>query len=243
MLFPLDILAGNVYSQPKEVSVNLKNVTIRQAISEIEKRSEYLFLITEDAEKYLNRNVNLSAENESINIILDKLLQNTSVKYQVVERQVLVYAGNEKPDTGSIVTGQQKPVRITVKGTVTDNKNRPLAGVAIRVKGTNRGVASDDNGNYEIPDVLPEDILEVTCIGMKSEFYSVRNRTMVNIVMQEDAAFLEEMVVTGYQTIPKERSTGAYSILSSDKLRQKPTANISNILNGLVPGLTVENSS
>ena len=94
LLFFLSVFvvnAENLYPQQKELSLNLKNVTLQKAIAEIEKSSDYVFLITDEAGRELNKRTTLRVTNESIHSILEKMLKGTSLGYSVVERQVSLY--------------------------------------------------------------------------------------------------------------------------------------------------------
>lgn len=65
------------------------------------------------------------------------------------------------------------------------------------------------------------------------------DKEFIEVVLEEDREALADVVVTGYQTIAKERATGAYSIVDEETLKKKPTSNLAQALVGLVPGLTV----
>lgn len=76
-------------------------------------------------------------------------------------------------------------------------------------------------------------------VGMKKQEIPVTDKEFIEVVLEEDREALADVVVTGYQTIAKERATGAYSIVDEETLRKKPTSNLAQALIGLVPGLTV----
>ena len=82
------LTAENVYTQQKELSLELRNVNIIKAISEIEKKSDYVFLITDEARTELKKKISVSVNRESIQDILGTILKGTDLGYSVVERQV-----------------------------------------------------------------------------------------------------------------------------------------------------------
>lgn len=122
-----------------------------------------------------------------------------------------------------------------VTGKVSDADGNPLAGVTVIVKGTNRGTTTDAQGNYQIK-VDAKDALTFSYIGYADYEENVGTKTSVNVAMNEASEQLEQVVVTGYQTISKERATGSFDIISADQI-EKPTGNIASRLVGAAAGL------
>lgn len=122
-----------------------------------------------------------------------------------------------------------------VTGKVSDANGDPLAGVTVIVKGTNRGTTTDAQGNYQIK-ADAKDALTFSYIGYADYEESVGQKTRVNVAMNEAAEQVEQVVVTGYQTISKERATGSFDIISAAQI-EKPTGNIASRLIGAAAGL------
>lgn len=122
-----------------------------------------------------------------------------------------------------------------VTGKVSDANGDPLAGVTVIVKGTNRGTTTDAKGNYQIK-VDAKDALTFSYIGYADYEENVGAKTHMNVAMSEASEQLEQVVVTGYQTISKERATGSFDIISADQI-EKPTGNIASRLIGAAAGL------
>lgn len=229
------------HSQQKEISVHLQDVTIHQAFSEIEKSSDYVFLVADNASSELNRRVNLNRNKETIHQILDALFHNTDLGYHVIDRQISIYRKEHRTTT----VKQQAPKGITVKGRVTDKQNEPLPGVSILIKGSTQGVATDMDGHFILSDLAPNAILEVSYVGMKPFSIAVNGRTDIAIVMEDDEAMLGEVVVTGYQTLSKERATGSFTQVKQDKLDllQLGATSVRQGLAGAIPGVFVGKST
>lgn len=122
-----------------------------------------------------------------------------------------------------------------VTGKVSDANGDPLAGVTVIVKGKNRGTTTDAQGNYRIS-VDAADALTFSYIGYTDYEESVGAKSQMNISMEEAAEQVEQVVVTGYQTISKERATGSFDIISAEQI-EKPTGNIASRLIGAAAGL------
>ena len=139
-----------------------------------------------------------------------------------------------------IILQQKKVEERIVKGVVIDGQGIPLPGATIVLKGTTSGVVSDSVGRFEIK--LPEKgvhVLVFSFVGMKKQEIPLSGKEFIEVVLEEDNENLDDVVVTGYQTISKERATGAYSIVDAETLGRKPTSNLAQALVGLVSGLSV----
>ena len=134
--------------------------------------------------------------------------------------------------------------QVQVSGVVTDAADgQPLPGVSVVVKGTNVSTSTDANGRYTI-NVAGDATLVFTFIGMKTQEEAVDGRSTINVTLEVEARRLEDVVVLGYGTGKKISSiVGSVSHVSSEKLGEKPVANITDALQGRVAGLLVLSSS
>src|SRR5690606_13330803 len=131
-------------------------------------------------------------------------------------------------------------VSITVSGTVTSLADgQSLPGVTVVVKGTNTGSVTDIDGKYTIEVPNATDVLVFSSIGYLAQEVPVNNRSLINIIMEEDIANLEEVVVVGYGTQRKSDLTGAVASIKSDKLLDRQAFSVSQALQGRLPGVDV----
>jgi TonB-linked SusC/RagA family outer membrane protein len=132
---------------------------------------------------------------------------------------------------------------VQVSGVVTDADGQPLPGVSVVVKGTNVTVATDANGRYTIG-VTSDATLVFSSIGMKTQEEAVAGRTTINVVLETGTVRLDDVVVIGYGTGRTLGSTvGTVAKVSSEKLVNKPSANVVDALQGKVAGLQIYTSS
>ncbi|WP_423997951.1 SusC/RagA family TonB-linked outer membrane protein [Maribacter sp. IgM3_T14_3] len=131
----------------------------------------------------------------------------------------------------------------TVSGTVTDQAGLPLPGVNIVVEGTTTGTQSDFDGNFSISASQGQTLL-FTYIGQKAVRQAVGASSTVNVVMQEDAQALEEVVVTA-QGIKKEKQALGYAVAEVDKeqLEQRAEGDVGRILTGKASGVNITSQS
>lgn len=126
---------------------------------------------------------------------------------------------------------------LTIKGVVTDTKNEPLVGATIKVKGTTHGVATDLDGKFTLPGVAKTAVLEVSYVGMQSQSILVNGQTQFKISLKDNASQLSDVVVVGYGRQKRVNLTGAVSSVDSKQLAARPVQNVSQALQGMVPGL------
>lgn len=131
-----------------------------------------------------------------------------------------------------------------VSGTVTDNSDgSPLPGVNILLKGTTTGTVTDMDGGYNLSVPGADAILVFSFIGYQSQEVVVGNRTAVNISLAPDLSTLSEVVVVGYGTQREEAVTGSVASISGDVLRDIPSGNVTQALQGRVAGVELSQTS
>ena len=129
-----------------------------------------------------------------------------------------------------------------LKGTVTDASG-PLAGVMILNKDNGKWASTDIDGNYTLPNVKEGQKLEFTCMGFVTRVEVWNGRNPFNVVMNPDAVELDETVVIGYGSVKKKDLTGAVGVVNDRIIGQQSTSQLSQSLQGVVPGLSVTRSS
>jgi len=125
----------------------------------------------------------------------------------------------------------------TVSGKVTDESGEGLPGVNVVIKGTTTGVTSDLDGNYQISVPDENAVLVFSSVGMASQEVNVGARSVIDLGMSFDTKQLQEVVVTGYGNISREKLTGSVSSVSSQSIEQVPIASFAQTLQGNAAGV------
>lgn len=125
-------------------------------------------------------------------------------------------------------------------GTVVDQNGKPMAGVAIIVKGTNIGTTTDASGKYEL-DILNNKnaILVFSMLGMKKQEIPYKNNLPLRVVMEENAESVDEVVVTGYQKIDKRQLSSSIVSIKGSDLVGGAQISLDRMLVGRLPGVAV----
>ncbi|MBP1641071.1 MAG: TonB-dependent receptor, partial [Bacteroidetes bacterium] len=224
-----------------QITLTTKNQTIRQAIHLIEKYSEYRFFYNNSLPG-LEKTINLHAKNQNIESILNQMLQNTGIGYQIDgNKQIVLIALDTKPEIDNQPAFSPNIHKLT--GTIIDAlTGESLPGVNIVVPGTQTGVISDLDGHFSL-EVPPDAELDFSYIGYARKKIHVGEQTQLRITLNQDIEKLDEVIVVGYGTQRKVTLTGSVVNLSGEEIKKSPAPNIMSSLAGQLPGLIVSQRS
>ncbi|GAB5474017.1 MAG: TonB-dependent receptor [Maribacter sp.] len=130
----------------------------------------------------------------------------------------------------------------TITGNVADDVG-PLSGASVVVKGTTVGAVADFDGNYTIDVPEGSNTLVFSYVGYSAQEIAIDGRTTINVVMQEDAEALSEVVVVGYGTQRKADLTGSVGSISAAAIESKPLTSPDQALAGTISGVNITNRS
>ena len=235
----LCLQANTGFSQKSKVTLHLENVTVETVLDKIESETDFLF-IYKTREVDLSRKVTLKVKQKKISEILKLLFQGTRTDYEISKNQIILTQHTNKVFLNPPV--QQGPIRVT--GTVTDASGNPLPGVAVVLKGTKNGVATDFDGNYTITVPGPQSVLVFTSIGFDSKEVTVGKQQILNVTLKEAVSELDEVVVsTGYWQEKRKLSTGNIGKIDAKVIERQPVLNPLEALQGQVAGVFIEQTS
>jgi TonB-linked SusC/RagA family outer membrane protein len=229
----LQVVAGSGYSQNARLNLNLQGATVREVLGAIEAQSEFYFLYNSELID-VQRKVDMLAKNESINQVLSKLFQKEEVEILVRDRHIIL-----TPLAGKEV---QQPAR-EIRGTVKSRDGELLPGVTIHVKATSIGTITDPDGNFSLRDVKAGQVLVFSFVGMRTQEVTVGNRTVFDIVMEEESIGIEEVIAVGYGVQKRSDITGSVASVNTEDMKVYPATNITEMLRGRASGINVINKS
>ncbi|UCS95773.1 TonB-dependent receptor [Echinicola marina] len=160
------------------------------------------------------------------------LARSHQLSFKQVDNTISVKEHRRKNSTPAIT------VQVEVSGTVTAKDGQPIPGVTVVEQGTVNGTVTDLDGKYSIS-VEEGANLVFSFVGYLSQTVTVSNQSTLNIVLEDDVSDLEEVVVVGYGTQKKGNLTGAVGMTDGAVLQERPITNITDGLQGVVPGLNI----
>lgn len=131
--------------------------------------------------------------------------------------------------------------QLNVKGTVTDPSGEPVIGASVIVEGTKTGTSTDIDGNFTVS-ADAKGKLRISYIGYETQDVAVNGRTDIKVVLKENSAVLDEVVVIGYGTMDKKELTSAISHVSEKDFLSVSSLDPSMMIQGKVPGVSITNT-
>ena len=126
----------------------------------------------------------------------------------------------------------------SISGSVSDSNNNPIPGATIVVEGTNTGVVTDFDGNYQI-NASTGDQLTFSSLGFGSQTITVGNQNQINVTLMASVDILDEVVVSGYQTQQRRSLSGAIGTVDTEEAFKTQVTNAAEALQGRVAGVSV----
>lgn len=216
-------------NESARLTIVARNELVKNVLKQIEQKAQVHFMYEENVIPKGKR-VSMNATNLPLSSVLNDLCGQTNLSYEIKKEYILL---TQKPAKAEIK--QDNKAQFTITGIVSDDQGLSLPGATVRINGQDKGTITDIDGKYSIK-VSEGDILLYSYVGMKPTRVTVKNNKPINASLSQNTEDLGEVVVTGYQTISKERATGSYNILKKDQL-EKPAANIASRLIGTTSGV------
>lgn len=229
-------VSANGFSQT--VTLKEKNISLTKVFEEIRRQTGYQFLYADEALRSAAP-ISISVKKEPLDKVLAICFRDQLLSYTISENTIIIK--RISPLAESSLSPVPEIITINVRGTITDDKGQPLAGVSVTVKGSSNGTTTDAAGNFSL--TVPDDAtLVFSYVGFQSIEEKVNGRTTLDISLKPQERSMEEIVVVGYGTQKKKDLTGSVSSIKGEEVANMPSTNPIASLQGKVPGLTISNS-
>ncbi|WP_206077594.1 SusC/RagA family TonB-linked outer membrane protein [Pontibacter sp. SGAir0037] len=210
------------------VSVQLKNTSLKEALSIIEQKTKFKFVYNDQQLSKVGQ-ISFSGDSMKLSEVLAAILQHSNLSYRVVGNSIVLSAKENKLQTNT-----------TIKGKITDEQGMPLPGASISVKGTSNGTITDVNGNFSITIQQNTDVLVVSFLGYLNQEVQIGSQTILNISLLPNTNQLNEVVVTALGIEREQKALGyATQTVSSESINNARPNNFAQALSGKVAGLSL----
>jgi len=221
----------SVKASKKVINLNMGKVTLHEAFKKIGKEAKVNFFYSDD-ELDVNKIVNAKIVETELSEAVSKLV---GPLYNVeVSEDNIVLITPRMPSRNAVLVQDE----ITVNGKLTDENGHSIPGATIMVKGTNRGVVSDNNGTYSIQ-ASDNDVLVFSFIGYNLVEVPVNGRSVINQQMTPNVAELSQVVVTGIFNRQAESFTGSAVTITQAELKRVGNANLFQTIRNIDPSVVV----
>lgn len=236
------IQAFNTYAQDKKISLDLKEVPLKQVLNEIERTTDFKFLY-EKGVIQTDRIVSVSVKDQKISEVLNTLFANDKINITFLNKQIIL-----KPKKEATSSKQQAPnpdsyrgqQQLLVSGKVINQSGEPLPGVTVLIKGTSRGVTTDFDGRFNIVVPSEDTVLVFSYLGLETQEVTVGNQDTINIALKEAINELDAVTINaGYYKTSRKYATGSISQIKAKDIENQPVNNPLLALQGRIPGLNI----
>ncbi|MEG2849108.1 MAG: TonB-dependent receptor plug domain-containing protein, partial [Bacteroidales bacterium] len=209
-----------------------KDTPLKTVLKEITKQTGYTFVYS-NALKEVSGKIDLSysTNNAPISKVLEAIFSKKEISYKIDGTQIILAPKGVAP---TLATDKET---VVISGMIVDDLGDPLPGVTVKNKATGKFVASEITGKYFI-EAKEGDVLSFASIGMAEYESAVGKGAVLNVSLKPDAIALQDVVVTGYQTISKERATGSFAKVERKTLELVRNNDLKSMLEGQVAGYT-----
>ena len=227
------ICAQVISAQEKNFSLDLKDVTVKEALEQLKAKTTYsLWFNVNDVD--LGRKITVRFQDKSINEALEIILKGQSLSYEIRDKYIQIFKPRKAPEKGKVKQAS---------GIVVDDKGESLPGVSIRFKEDETvGTVTDLDGHFQINIPEKAKTLIVSYIGMETKELPIKEGT-IKVVLNSDSQILDEVVVTGMTKVDKRLFTGATDRLKAEDARLDGIPDVSRALEGRSAGVSVQNVS
>lgn len=216
-------------TQQESVTITANKKSLENILEKLSKQYNYQFFYNSSLLKGIN--VSVSLQNTDIHEAMKALLSGIGLQYQIKGKTIVITAIPQKSVSKTLLNGH-----------VTDSEGTSIPGVTIFTQDKSQGAVTDIDGRFSFLKPLEYGtVLTFSSIGMKSTNVVYSGEKTLQVVMVEDVQQLDAVIVTGFQTISRERATGSATIVNNDYLKKIQAPNLGSKLEGSTPGLTIYN--
>jgi TonB-linked SusC/RagA family outer membrane protein len=231
-------VSASTYGQ--KITLRVKKATLQDIFLDIQQQSGYDFVYSAELLKEA-KPITLAVKDASISEVIEKCMEGQPFTYLINKKTITIREKDgPKPE---LKIQPEQIIAVPVKGTVTDDKGKPLPGVTVLEKGTTNGTVTNAAGNYTLKVANPDAVLVFSFIGFDSQEQRVGSQTTIDIKLMEKLSDLNEVVVVGYGHQKKITLTGAVSSIKGDDILTTRNESLINMVAGKIPGVRIVQGS
>lgn len=226
------LLLSISFAAYSQITVNVKDLSLRASLKKIEQVSNYKFFYNENLPE-LNQKVSLNVQNATIDQTMNQLLRGMELTYKQEQENVIVLLRK--------TPGKQNYRNVT--GIVVDAVGEPIIGASIAIKGESTGTITDINGRFTLTSVPENSLLTISYIGYKTVELAATDKGLAKVILQEDSKMIDEVVVVGYGVQSQKLVTTSISKVKMENIDQGNDYNPIKMLQGRVAGVNISSAS
>ena len=226
------LLSCHLVTHAQELSLRLHNVSVKQAMTELEHKSGYSF-VYEGSDVNTSEVVTVNAS--TLTEAVSQILAGQRLHFEIKGKKVIISRADRQKTVG-------KGDRRRITGLITDEQGEPIIGATVKEQGTGNGTISDLEGRFSL-EADSEGVLQVSYVGFATQELPVSGRRDFRITLREDNKVLSEVVVIGYGTQRKGDVTSSVGSVKSEDFITGAVNDAGQLIQGKIAGLSITNPS
>lgn len=219
--------------QQEQISINVKNLSVKEFIKEVGKLSNYELVFT-SSDLNQKQKITYRADNKTIRQVLDETIKPLGLAYNIDKGILSIFVDPKK--TGVAEPTSSTPGTRRVTGQVIDaTSQQPLIGATISIPSSNVKVITGRDGNFEIPVEMTTSTVSISYVGYTTVHVPVASQSSLSVPMTPLSTNIEDAVVTGMFTRKQSTYTGAVNTIKAEDIQRTGTLNIMEAISRLDP--------
>lgn len=233
------------FSGPLRAQVRASSISVKEALRQVNKKYNTKLVYDPAILDGKETDVNVSASNKGVEDLLKAILYPSKLLFLYVGSNHYAIVKSTDPQLGTNPNvpqqnsvSNQRNVKVTISGIVSDAQGNPLIGATVVPEGAKTGVLSSSDGRFTLNTSTAYHYLLFSYVGMEPKRVVV-DGSVINVSLSSNTNSLEEVQVvsTGYEKLPKERATGSFGIITAKDIEATPAVNLMERFEGKVPGV------
>lgn len=231
-------------SMGQTMTASFKNAALSEVFREVEKQTGYTFVFSKVQMQQAGK-ITASFKETSLQQALKEIFKEQPFTFQISDKYIVVQQRSVSGLSASLNAALTPPD--VIKGKVTDEAGKPVSGASVVVKGTMIQTFTNEQGEFTLKNITTDATLVISAINIETREVPLKGRSEITLITKAKIYALEDVSVGnfnyGYGNISKERAAGAFGVVTSKELQETPTIGIVPRIEGMVPGLKVDNKN
>jgi TonB-dependent starch-binding outer membrane protein SusC len=230
-------LTATLYSQ--SISLKMSDVAVKDAIMLLQEKTGYSFVYeVKDIDTQLK--ISIKAKESTIDEVVKQIIAGQKVSYVIQGKNIIL---TRKLTSTNLPSENTEIIKKKITGVVYDDMGEPVIGASVSIKNKTIGSITNIYGQFELPDVSLNDILQVSFIGMETNQMTVSSFSPIKVTLTQSSHVLEEVVAVGYGSMKKSDLTGSVATIKVDPLQAAQINSVDKLLSGRTAGIEVISGS
>lgn len=216
----------------QKITLHENNASLEKIFRSIHRQSGFQFVYNDEVMQKAKL-VTIDVTNAPLNEVLSLCFRDQPLEYMLQNNAIVV---KHKAIVAPVMNDAPQP--IDVHGRVVNENGDPVIGATVKIKGTDKGTITNNNGEFTLGGIDAGAVLVISAVNIETIETKVNGRVSFMVTVKIKVVESEAVIVnTGYQQLPKERSTGSFALVDSALLNRRVSTNILDRLDGVTSGL------